>query len=65
MRLLLRSCTLTYFNVKKSYQINMNYYYYCFPSLRWVYINIRKLELTKKYLKKNKILVRYETTFKK
>ena len=54
-----------YFKVKKSNQINMNIFHYFFLSLKWLYINIRTVGSSKKYLQKNKILVRYETTLKK
>ena len=53
-RLLLRNITFTYFKVKKSRQINLNIFYYFFPSLKWVYINIRKVRSSKKYFKKIK-----------
>ena len=53
-RPLLRTNTFTYFNVKKSDQINMNIFYYFFPSLKWVYINIRTIGSLKKYFKKTK-----------
>ena len=56
MRLLLKSSILTYFNLKKSNQINL-FIFYFFTSLKllkWVHINIRTVGLLKIYLKKNK-----------
>ena len=53
----------TYFKVNKSNQINLIYFLF-FPSLRWLYTNICTVGSPKKYFKENKILVRYETTFK-
>ena len=53
-RPLLRTSTFTYFNVKKSNQINLNIFYYFFLSLKWVYINIRTVGSLKKYFKKIK-----------
>ena len=50
--LLLRSSTFTYFKVKKSRQINLNIFYYFFPSLKCVYIHIRTVRSSKKYFKK-------------
>ena len=46
-----------YFKVKKSNQINMNIFHYFFLSLKWLYINIRTVGSSKKYLQKNKILI--------
>ena len=63
--LLLRSDTFTYFKVKQSNQINLNIFYYFFPLIKCVYINIRTVGSSKKIFKQNKMLVRYESTFKK
>ena len=59
-RPLLRSSTFTYFNFKKSNQINLNIFHYFFPSLKWLYINIRTVGSSKKYFKKIKCQLRYE-----
>ena len=53
-RLLLRSSTFTYFKVKKSNHINLNFFDYFFPSVIWVYFNIRTVGSSKKYFKKIK-----------
>ena len=52
--LILRSGTFTFFNLKKSNQINMNIFHYFFPSLKWLYNNICKVGSSKKYFKKIK-----------
>ena len=54
MSLLLRSSTFTYFKIKKLNQINLNIFNYFFPSLKWLYINIRTVGSSKKYFKKKR-----------
>ena len=58
MRLILKSRIFTYFKVKKSRKINLNIFFLFFSSLQWVYNNIRTVGSSKKYFKKNKMLVR-------